>query len=81
MTNTAETKTLELYKCMNYMMTTVDGILAANNPNVWNVFGGLSRAKKAVFDIFTNGLRLYDEKSSEDIIMVSYFYHFFEHHQ
>ena len=67
----AEIITVELFRCINYMRTTVDGILACNNPNVWNVFGGLSRTKKAVFDILANELRMSGNKSKHDMIMVS----------
>ena len=48
-----------LYECMTFMRKTVDGILACTNTrgNVWNVFGGLGRTKKAVCNILTHELR------------------------
>ena len=48
----------KLFECMTFMRKTTDGILACTNTrgNVWNVFGGLSRTKKAVGNILTHEL-------------------------
>ena len=57
----------------------MDGILACTNTrgDIWNVFGGLSRTKKAVAGILTNELRdncvtstLSDTGEDRDAIMV-----------
>lgn len=49
--------TEELFEIFCYMRNTFEGIVACNNPNVWNVFGGLNRAKKATFNVLTHELR------------------------
>jgi len=54
---------------INYIRNTVDGILVSGNPNVWNVFGGLSRTEKAVFDAITNNLRNEDaNQMQKDVV-------------
>ena len=57
-----ENLSYELFELLSSFRNTVEGVLACNNQNVWNVFGGLSRTKKAVFNILVNGLRTSDNK-------------------
>ncbi|XP_065644291.1 run domain Beclin-1-interacting and cysteine-rich domain-containing protein isoform X2 [Hydra vulgaris] len=59
---TPENISYELFELLSLFINTVEGVLACNNQNVWNVFGGLSRTKKTVFNILVNGLRTSDNK-------------------
>ncbi|XP_002161093.2 run domain Beclin-1-interacting and cysteine-rich domain-containing protein isoform X1 [Hydra vulgaris] len=59
---TPENISYELFELLSSFINTVEGVLACNNQNVWNVFGGLSRTKKTVFNILVNGLRSSDNK-------------------
>ena len=70
----------KLFDCFNYMRSTVEGILACNNPSVWNVFGGLSRTKQAVFNILVNELRTqnsYKQRQVEQDSLKVFLYFFF----
>lgn len=49
----------------SFIRNTTEGVLIAGNPNVWNVLGGLSRTKQAVFDIIASNLR-YGLPSSQE---------------
>ena len=66
----------ELHRCFTAMRTTTEGILASNSINVWNVYGGLNRAKNAIFDILSNGLRT-SENAKEIPLKVSHTFSLF----
>lgn len=63
--------TEELYNCFNLIRSTVEGVIpySSNSLNLWNVPGGLKRAKKAAFEILKNGLRTNTNYSSGDLSM------------
>ncbi|XP_012262879.2 run domain Beclin-1-interacting and cysteine-rich domain-containing protein isoform X1 [Athalia rosae] len=66
MISSQELHTREQQQLLQYLRSTVEGLLVSQVSNVWNVYGGLNRLHKCMERIFRHGTRVFDSTGEPD---------------
>ncbi|XP_015522387.1 run domain Beclin-1-interacting and cysteine-rich domain-containing protein [Neodiprion lecontei] len=66
MTSMQDPHIREHQQLLQYLRSTVEGLLVSQVSNVWNVYGGLNRLHKCMERIFRHGSRVFDSMGEPD---------------